>query len=283
MIKNDLIERGMDPMQAERQARRAIGSDAVVRELTRDEMISRVLEDGILDLRHGFDFVPDDRPREIIGIGGDTVSAPLQRRQMPVVYVPHLQQSKQWVAPWWNLRSGIYFVVRTQGEPGSLIPALKAAVAEVDRNTPAAEITTVDTILENQTRNLRLYMLLLGFFAMAAALLAATGIYGVVAYSVAERTREIGIRMALGGRAQDILLMVLRQAGWIIATGLASGLAVALALTRFIASMLFGITATDVRTYAAISGLLLLISLIACLIPARRAAIVDPVLALKHE
>ena len=120
-------------------------------------------------------------------------------------------------------------------------------------------------------------------FGGLALLVASVGLYGLLSYGVASRTNEIGIRMALGGRARDILLMVLRQAGWIIVSGLAIGVAVAFALTRLIASMLFEITASDVTTYVAISILLLLISLIACLIHARRAAVVDPVLALKHE
>jgi putative ABC transport system permease protein len=126
-------------------------------------------------------------------------------------------------------------------------------------------------------------MLLLGIFATVAALMSATGLYGVVSYSVVERTREIGLRMALGGRTREIVMMVLRQAAWIIATGVALGLVGALALTRLLRSLLFGITATDTATYFGISLLLLLISIIACVIPARRAASVDPVLALKHE
>jgi putative ABC transport system permease protein len=233
--------------------------------------------------RIALDFVPEERPREIIAVVGDTVIGPLQRQQSAAVYVYHLQQASQWLAPMWALRAGMYFLLRTRGEPSGVVSAVKLAVAEVDRNTPAAEMATVEQILDKQIRNLRLYMLLLGIFAAVAAALAATGIYGVVAYSVAERTREIGIRMAMGGRARDIFLMVLRQTGWIIGVGLTLGLASAFAVTRVIQSALFGITATDTTTYITTSLMLLLIAVLACMIPARRAASVDPTVALKHE
>jgi predicted permease len=230
-----------------------------------------------------FDAVPDERPREIIGVVADTLSGPLQRQQAPAIYLPHLQQASQWPAPWWGLRSGMYFLLRTGAEPSTVMAAVKSAVGEVDRNIPAADLTTVEQILDKQTRTLRLYAVLLGMFAMVAAVLAGTGIYGVIAYSVAERTREIGIRMALGSRRADVVIMVLRQAAWIIGGGVMLGLASAVALTRFIQSSLFGITATDITTYVVISLLLVLIAAVACLIPARRAAGVDPVTALRHD
>jgi putative ABC transport system permease protein len=160
---------------------------------------------------------------------------------------------------------------------------VKAAVAEVDPNTPAADMGTVEQTLDNQTRTLRIYMLLLGVFATVAALMAAMGIYGVVAYSVAARTREIGIRMALGSRPQAIIMMVFRQVAVTIAAGLGVGIVSAVALSRLLQSLLFEISATDAVTYGATSVLLLAISVAACIIPARRAAAIDPVLALKHE
>jgi putative ABC transport system permease protein len=126
-------------------------------------------------------------------------------------------------------------------------------------------------------------MLLLGAFGVVAAVLAAIGIYGVMAYAVAERTREIGIRMALGARATDVLLMVSRQAAGVIGMGTLLGLAAALALTRMIRSVLFGVTATDPATYAAVSLLLLVVAAAASFIPARRAASVNPTVALKQE
>jgi putative ABC transport system permease protein len=132
-------------------------------------------------------------------------------------------------------------------------------------------------------RNMRIYMLLLGIFGSAAAILAATGIYGVMAYSVAERSREIGIRMALGARSADVLKMVFTQVGRLIGVGVAIGLSGALALTSLIKSALYGVTATDPATYAGVSLLLVLIALIACAIPTRRAVRVDPTVALRYE
>jgi putative ABC transport system permease protein len=164
-----------------------------------------------------------------------------------------------------------------------LFPSIKAAVAEVDPNTPAAAMGTAEQLLDSQTRNLRLYMVLLGVFATLAALMAAMGIYGVVAYSISTRTREIGIRMALGGSPQAIITMALRQVSVMIAAGLGVGVVSAVGLSRLFQSLLFGISATDAVTYAATALLLLTISILACFIPARRAAAIDPVLALKHE
>src|SRR5262249_39284494 len=198
------------------------------------------------------DFVPDERPREIVGVVGDTTNA-LDSNHHPVMYIPHLQQTSQWIATAWTLRAGMYFLVRTNGDPGRLVPAVKAAVADVDQNTPAADMATIDQVLDNQTRTLRFYMFLLGVFATVAVLMAATGTYGVLAYSVAERTREIGIRMALGGRTPRIVMTVLRQAAWIIGAGMAVGLVGALTLSRLLESMLFEITPTDTATYISIS------------------------------
>ena len=228
------------------------------------------------------DNVPDDRPREIVGVVGDTVAA-MESGRLPRIYVPHLQQTSQWIGTIWGLRAGMYFLVRASGDPGRLIPAVKAAVAEVDQNTPPADMVTVEQMLDSQTRTLRFYMFLLGVFATVAVLMAATGIYGLLAYSVAERRREIGIRMALGGRSSTIVAMVLRQAASIVGVGLIVGLMGASVLSGLLQSLLFEVRATDVATYTAISLLVLLISIIACVIPARRAASVDPVLALKHE
>jgi putative ABC transport system permease protein len=229
-----------------------------------------------------FDFVPDERSREVIGIAGNTFSG-LETQHQPTIYVPHLQQPSQWVAPSWTLRSGAYLLVRTNGNPERLFASVKAVVAEVDPNTPAADMGTVEQTLDNQTRTLRLYVLLLGVFATVAALMAAMGIYGVVAYSVAARTREIGIRMALGSRPQAIIMMVFRQVAVTIAAGLGVGIVSAVALSRLLQSLLFEISATDAVTYGATLVLLLAISIAACIIPARRAAAIDPVLALKHE
>jgi putative ABC transport system permease protein len=229
------------------------------------------------------DWVPNERPWEIVGVVQDTASSPLQLQQAPAVYVPHLQQPPQFTGPGWYTRAGMYFVVRTAVEPMTLLAAVKTAAADIDRNTPVADVRTARQTILNQVRNLRLYMLLLGVFGIVATVLAATGIYGVMAYSVTERTREIGIRIALGGRIQDVLMMVFRNGMTVIVIGLAAGLVSSLAITRLIRSFVFGITLTDPVTYITVSVLVLLIGLLACMVPARRAASVDPTVALKYE
>jgi putative ABC transport system permease protein len=229
------------------------------------------------------DFVPDERPREIIAVAGDTSTGRLDGGHAPAIYVPHVQQTSRFAGAYVYTRIGMIFALRTAGDPMQLLASVKRAVSDVDPTTPVAGVSTVEQTLDAQVRHLRLYMLLLGAFGAVAAILAATGIYGVMAYAVAERTREIGIRMALGARATDVLLMVSRQAAAVIGAGTLLGLAGALALTRVIQSALFGVTATDPATYAAGALLLVLIAAAASVIPARRAASVDPTVALKQE
>jgi len=232
------------------------------------------------------DFVPDERPREIVGVVGDTVANRFQKQGTPgapVLYVPHRQQTPRWLGPSWNDRAAMTFVLRTTGDPLSLIPAVRHAAAEVDPNKPAANLRTVEQNLDQQVQYLRLYILLLGIFGAIAAVLAAIGIYGVMAYSVAERTREIGIRMALGAGGRDVLRLVVRQALILIAIGLGLGLAGSFALTRVIQNSLYGVTATDPATFGGVSLLLTLVALFACLVPTRRAVRVDPTVALRYE
>jgi len=229
------------------------------------------------------DFVPDERPREIIAVVGDTRSSRMQKEPSPSMYVPHVQQTARWMGPQFSDRAGMYFLLRTAGDPLKLVETVKRAVAEVDPSRPAANFRTIEQNLSQQTQFLRLYILLLGIFGGIAAVLAAIGIYGVMAYSVAERTREIGIRMALGARSGDVVRMVLRQALLMVGLGVTLGLAGSFALTRVIKSALYGVTATDPATYAGISGLLLLVAIVACLIPTRRAVAVHPTIALRYE
>jgi ABC-type antimicrobial peptide transport system permease subunit len=160
---------------------------------------------------------------------------------------------------------------------------VKRAVADVDLTRPASNFRTVEQNLNQQTQYLRLYILLLGIFGGIAAILAAIGIYGIMAYSVAERTREIGIRMALGAGSPAVVKVVMRHVLLLVTIGWIVGLAGALALTRLIKSGLYGVTATDPATYAGISLLLILVATIACLIPTLRAIRVDPIIALRYE
>jgi predicted permease len=236
-----------------------------------------------LGKRITLDYVPDEQPRQIIGVVGDTLQDRLQRDRNPVMYLPHVQQTARWLGPGWGLRSGMYFVLRTAGDPLKMVAAVKHAVSEVDPAKPAANFRTVEQGLDQQVQYLRLYILMLGVFGAVAAVLAAIGIYGVMAYSVAERTREIGIRMALGASSPDVLKMVVRHALVLVGIGLVLGLGASFALTRVIKSALYGVTATDPATYGGVSLLLIAVAIIACVVPTRRAVAVDPTIALRYE
>ena len=229
------------------------------------------------------DFLPNEKPREIVGVAGDTSTGAMQGSHKPAVYVPHIQQGPTFVGPFTHTRRGMVFVVRTSAPPLSMVEAIKRAVADVDRTTPIASVGTMEQVLDSQVQYLRLYMLLLAGFGGVAAILAATGIYGVMAYSVAERTREIGIRLALGAQARDVLAMVLRQAAWIVGAGLGAGIVAALAFTRVIQSALVDVKATDPLTYIVVSAALFVIAATACVVPTRRATSVDPTVALRSE
>jgi putative ABC transport system permease protein len=240
-------------------------------------------DDDPIGKRITLDFVPDERPREIVGVVGDTRTNRLQKAPVPTIYVPHIQQPPRWMGPQWNDRAGMSFILRTTADPMKLVETVKRAVADVDLMRPATNFRTVDQNLSQQTQYLRLYILLLGIFGGIAAVLAAIGIYGIMAYSVSERTREIGVRMALGAGSRDVLKMVMRHAIVLISIGCVVGLAGSFALTRLISSGLYGVTATDPATYVGISALLITVALVACLIPTVRAVRVDPTVALRYE
>jgi predicted permease len=228
------------------------------------------------------DFVPNEVPREIVGVVGDTKSR-FQQRPEPTVYVPQIQQTKNWQGPFWNFRAAMYFVLRTPGDPNSLIPSVKTAVNEIDATKPAGLICTVDGYLNESLSEVRVFMMLLAVFGASAAVLAATGIYGVMAYAVAQRTREIGVRVALGASSGNILGLVVRQTLVMIAIGVGGGLAGAYGLTRFLRNYLWQVSPTDPMTFAVVSIGLVLVAVIACLIPTRRAVSVDPTVALRYE
>jgi len=236
-----------------------------------------------LGKRITLDFVPDEKPRQIIGVVGDTVNDRFQKKQRPVMYVPYTQQTPRWIGPFWNDRAAMVFVLRSLGDPAKLTPSVRRAVSEVDPNKPAANFRTVEENLDRQVQYIRTYILLLGIFGGIAAVLAAIGIYGVMAYSVAERTREIGIRMALGAGGRDVLTLIALQALLLISIGLALGLGASFALTRLVKSALVGVTATDPATYASVSVALAVVAMLACFIPTRRAVAVDPTVALRYE
>jgi len=174
-------------------------------------------------------------------------------------------------------------VVRTTTDPGSMTSAVLQQISRVDPDQPVYQVKTMDEYLGESMAQRRLSTVLLGVFAALALILAALGVYGMMSYLVSQRTREIGVRMALGARQLDILTLVVRHGMWLSILGIAVGVAAALLLTRIMTSSLYGISASDPLTYVGISALLALIALLACLIPARRALKVDPIIALRYE
>ncbi len=174
-------------------------------------------------------------------------------------------------------------VIRTASDPLTLAKSVHDAIWSLDKDLPVANIRTVEQILSERTAPRRLNMLLLGLFAVVALVLAAVGLYGVMSYSVTQRTHEIGIRMALGAQPRDVLKLVVGQAAMLAVIGVAIGLAAALALTRLMSRLLFNVSATDPLTFAAIAVMLTAVALLASYLPARRAMKVDPMVALRYE
>ena len=176
-----------------------------------------------------------------------------------------------------------YVVVRTTGQPDELAPAIRHAVAEVDTTQPVTAIQDMEQYVSADLARPRLYMALLGTFAGLALVLAVIGLYGLLAYTVTQRTHEIGIRIALGASPAAVLRSMLKQGTTITMTGLAIGVPSAVALSRLISTWLYGVTSGDTLTYLAVAAVLSGAALLACYIPARRAANVDPMVALRHE
>jgi putative ABC transport system permease protein len=229
------------------------------------------------------DLSPEDQPREIIAVVHDTPGNPQQKAQQPAIYVPFFQTGPNVIGTMNFLRFQLTFLLRTQGDPTSLLPALRRAVAEIDPNRPLGDPRTLESYLAEQLQYPRYYSMLLGLFALVATALAAVGIYGIMAYAVEQRTREIGIRMALGANGWGILGLVIRQAIWMTAAGLALGVGGAMALTRFISSELWEVQSADPATFVGVSLMLMAVALLAGLVPARRAVRVDPTIALRCE
>jgi putative ABC transport system permease protein len=229
------------------------------------------------------DFVPNEQPRTIVGVVADSALGRFQRQPRPVMYVPHLQLQDRWQGPAWDYRAMMAFVLRSAGDPMALAPAVRRAVAEIDRGKPAGNIRTVEQNLGDQSAGMELYATLLAIFGVAAGLLAALGIYGVMAYTVAQRTREIGIRMALGAGGARVMRLVTVRALILIAIGLVIGLGGAMALTRVLASELYEVSPTDPLTFTLVTIGVAFVALVACLIPTRRAMSVDPTIALRYE
>jgi len=232
------------------------------------------------------DYLPNDAPRKVIAVVSDMRLTRTQQEARPMMYVPLRQQGPQWIGPSLGARAGAFFVVRAAPSlktPLSLIPGARKAVAAIDPSQPLANIETIEGTLSDKLQFTRLYMLLLGLFGCSAAILAAVGIYGVMSFNIAQRRREIGIRMALGADQRAILRLVGRQALSMIGLGLLLGLAGAFALTGVLEFALWNVRPTDPLTFAAVSLFLVTIALLACIVPTLEATRVDPAVAVRFE
>jgi putative ABC transport system permease protein len=198
------------------------------------------------------------------------------------LYLPYLQTKTYQESPRANY-AYMTLVVRTYGDPAAMVPSIKNQVWSVDKNVPISEVFTMRTAVSMANAQPRFYLVLLATFAAIALLLAAVGIYGVMSYSIARRTHEIGIRMALGARQGDVLRMVISHGMVLALAGAVVGLAGALAATRVMSSILYGVRPNDPATFAAVAVVLCAVALVANFIPARRAMRVDPMVALRHE
>jgi putative ABC transport system permease protein len=216
-------------------------------------------------------------PRLIIaGVVNDVKHQGLSQQAGPEVYIPHTQGAGE-------TRRSMFLVVRTTIDPLSLAAAVRSQVTALDKDQPVADVQTMEQRLKASLAEPRFNMLLLGLFAAVALALAAVGLYGVMAYGVTQRTHEIGIRMALGAQRSNVLKLVIRQGMAMALIGVALGLAASLALTRVMASLLFGVSATDPLVFTSIALLLAAVAFVASYIPARRALKVDPMIALRYE
>jgi predicted permease len=216
-----------------------------------------------------------DGPIQIIGIAADTRYANLRAPTPPLFYLPYQQHPDD--------MGRMIVELRTFADPTGVVNQTRAAVATLDPNLPLIEVRTMTQQIDSSLSNERIFARLTGGFGLLALLLAGIGIYGIMAYTVARRTSEIGIRMALGARADQVISMVLREVSWMALAGVAMGAGGALWLGRFLSAMLYGLKPSDPLTLITAAALLTIIALLAALGPARRASRIDPIRALRHE
>jgi putative ABC transport system permease protein len=214
-----------------------------------------------------------DGPYEIVGVVGDVRQGTLDAAPTPTMYVPFKQ----------DIFSTMWIVARTEGAPEALAGPIKQVLRELDDQISAFSITPLDAVVGESVAPRRFAMLLVTVFAGVALVLAAVGLYGVVAYSASQRTREIGVRVAMGATRGDVLRLVVGDGVKLAAIGIVIGLGCAAALARFVETLLFEVTTSDPTSYVATALLLLGVAVVACYVPARRAARVDPVIALQSE
>jgi predicted permease len=212
----------------------------------------------------------NDPEWEIVGIVGDTKYATLENTEAPTAYVPLLEK-------------GAAFAVRTKQTPSTLIPSVRTVVNKLDNNLPLIRMRTQSETIDRLLFNQRLLARLFGLFGLLGVVLACIGLYGLLSYEVARRTRELGIRTALGANRRDMLALVLRRGLILVIGGAAAGIGAALAVSRLLDSLLFNVQPTDPLTYAAVSAFLICVGIVACLLPSLRATRVDPMVALRYE
>jgi ABC-type antimicrobial peptide transport system permease subunit len=210
---------------------------------------------------------------EIVGVVPDTRTA-VRARATETVYMPYAQ---------WTRPQRLVYYVRTAGDQTQLSNSIRRAIREADANLPTPNISALDVKIRDSLYTERLIAVLSEAFGILASLLAAIGLYGLIAYSVARRTAEIGIRMALGARPGDVLALILKGAAGMAAAGIGTGLAGAFVLSRLVESQLFGIKPADPRVLAGAAASLALVALMAAWVPGWRASRIDPVRALKHD
>jgi predicted permease len=231
---------------------------------------------------HGLGPEFEDKPRLVAGIVGNVRENGLDQDLVPVYYVPEAQAPDGMVALGNRILPSSW-VLRTRGNPAALAGIVQREVLRVDPQLPVAQVYSMARIVSKSTAPRNLNMLLLGIFAGVALLLAALGIYGVMAYTVEQRTAEIGIRVALGARQTQMIGLIMRHGLVLAGIGVAIGLGAAYGLTRLLAQLLFGVTANDPATFVIVAAVLATVALLACFVPARRAARVDPIIALRCD
>ena len=211
--------------------------------------------------------------QEIVGVVADVREQALHQPAGPTIYIPVAQRPADWS----------YLVVRTPGDPLDLVPALRRTVTSLDRDLPIADVRTLEVVVAEALAERRLAMALFGVFSALSLVLAALGLYGVISYMVIQRRQEIGIRMALGARTEQVVRSVLGQGLMLIVAGVLCGAVAALWLGRFLAGLVFGVGTTDPVTFGSVALLLATTALLASMIPALRAAHVDPASVLRSE
>jgi putative ABC transport system permease protein len=225
----------------------------------------------------GRDRSPAPRFREVVGVVANVKQRGLDVLAEPALYMPFLQD------PTHHVFAGMHLFVRSAGDPLNLAGSLRARVHSVKADQPINEIRTMDSITRETLATRRLSLALIGAFAALALMLSSLGLYGAIAYSVSQRTREFGVRIALGGRRQDVLIQVMKEGLWQALAGILVGTVVALAVARAMAGLLFQVTSTDPLTFAGVALLLFVTAMAACYVPARRATRIDPMVALRYE